>query len=354
MEGYLYSQVNFIREFTKAMFYNSSNRLPTALSSAIRKHGCFSEHFNIDYNVSGNYATPSITKLYNDWQLGTFAASIFLSVFITISNTAFIYGMWKVNAKFNATHKLFIYQSVTDLLTGLIAMPMMSVYLWLGLNCTSMRFMISVSTFSLINGSFTFLNISVLRLITTLKPFAHKKNHFSLYTALIFQTIVSVTITCFVDWLFQYAQSGKYFAAIFYIVMFASISIDGTIVVSSVATFAVLRFKTQKEIGVKYSKSQFKQHQHAAITVLIIAMMMTISVIAHAVISILIVTNFESVFKDIDGFFTFMVELDVMMVVVSINPGINSIVCMSRSQAIKKFYKTKFWFSSVSNIDISK
>ena len=97
---------------------------------------------------------------------------IIISFFITIPNMLLIWGTNKTSRKpLNISKKLFIYNAMTNMMTGLAAMPYFVLSAHLGLPCFHVYIANSIGLFSVVVGTETVLTMSVLRFIAIVKPF---------------------------------------------------------------------------------------------------------------------------------------------------------------------------------------
>ncbi|XP_066911160.1 uncharacterized protein [Clytia hemisphaerica] len=120
-----------------------------------------------------------------------------LSLFIAIPNLLLIWGIRKTNPnKINMAKRLFIYRSLTDLLIGVVGIPYFGLASLLNQPCIHISIANCIGVFSIIIGTLTISTISLLRLISLIKPFYKVHQHW-LAIALLLQFTVAVFFCTF-------------------------------------------------------------------------------------------------------------------------------------------------------------
>jgi len=123
-------------------------------------------------NINQTYQNITIYKLDDDLKHYSFVVGLVVTVFVFVSNTMLIYGLYKTNKKLSLIKKLFIYLSIIDIVTSCIEVITFIVEFYSeNISCTVALAIISI-LYGLNGISFELLfNISVLRYLSIIRPF---------------------------------------------------------------------------------------------------------------------------------------------------------------------------------------
>ena len=136
----------------------------------------------------------SMDKLFNpELDKATLITSIAISIFVLLSNSMLIYGLYRTTKRpMSTTKKLFIYLSCTDLLTTLSGQTrhILSYYIK---NCIVLLLLNSASNSFFCLGITIFFTISILRYLSLRNPFnsvGNRRMNFILLVEIVFSILI--------------------------------------------------------------------------------------------------------------------------------------------------------------------
>lgn len=295
--------------------------------------------------------TIDVIKAWNgDLLTGAYAINF---VFLVVSNVALIIGLIKTKQNtLKRTSKLFLLLSSSDLLLGLILMPIQiaSIHLIPDLDCMTIANRAFWSNFPLILSGLTILLISVDRyLMITRTSFYHKY-----FTRKVMIVIVFIEICISFSWSFSYmeiSRSNNLRSHAKY--LFSVAGFEAFILTSVVIVYIALLQYVQATVKVMSSARHIPPDYDRKLlkTIMLISITLVICY-APSVISITLAGYFSLFSTDITVQRIVNVAVIWSLVITSVNSGLNACICIARSSQIKKFYRSIFCRKEVAEISI--
>ena len=311
------------------------------------------QHFQLKYgcyikvlNFSAISLKPLMQK--DNFRMMLAIGCIIFGVINITANLLLLIGLIKTTKRQNFVHKLFIYLTCTDLIAGLILMPTLAYYQLVGLTCPYMIVMMSLLVYVVASDASIVLLISAMRLRTIRNPFARKtdfktkvalisiQNWPPLFLAIAFVTIyVRGTIIDFQ--LAGYTSNG----------LITSLSL--AVLLCVFLTFLQLKKHTRRNTK-KLNSSVLDHHKKSTGSLLIIgSMMIFFIVIQSPIFYYLHVLLSNASLLSGETFRLTKKMADITCFVNLMNTTVNSIVIVTRSKKIKRYYRRKFGCSSTAD-----
>ena len=266
----------------------------------------------------------------------TFSLLIILNI---AANSLLILGIIKTNKKLNSGQKLFIYLSCTDLVAGLVAMPLMMNYLIYGATCFYMTFMMAARAYVVYGDSCIFLVISVQRYYTLRDPIGsklHQKKRLSILIGL--QMTMSILMSVAFFGFYHYSEDLHDFKIIGYIANVVHSSLSITILTFIGMSLYSIR-KYSRSNNDTFTQKQLRNHRKSVSSLLVIGIMMLV----HMLIYSTILAYWHSKSKDQNVIFGNNYHdikniTDMVMLISFVNTTTNSFVIIGRSQKIMRYF----------------
>ena len=308
------------------------------------------EYFQYRYscylNVLDFNATKPFERLYSleneTFELGLGIFCFVFAAFIIIANCTFIFGLVKTTKTFGRVQKLFILASCSDLISGVIALPLCGASIVRGLHCEEQALMVSFFVISVLGDGFGMVTISILRLRSIMKPLSSstqtKKWKMKVVVGICSIIIFSLAVTIFL--FYVYGNNIFHFQLVGYAVTAVLITLNTGLMFCALYTLYQIRKKeNQRELSFK-DKKRLKIQRHSANTLLIIGIMMFIALLLQTPSLILLNRNLgQSTVLSGETFIWTKRNADFMAIIATFNTGFNSVVLMSRSKKIRRYLR---------------
>ena len=203
-------------------------------------------------NNSVNQQPPPPPKFdnLNDHTYAYYVGPI-LALFIITWNLLLIWSLVTSNRKqrninMSITKKLFIYHSCTDLIAGVLVIPIqIAMHVGLGYTCFYLSVAVTLTSFSQCTGVSTLLTISFLRYLSIMKPLLILQNSY-IVSWLLVQTLVSFSISAY-TFVTYYTRSTAHNIALNYSILAVFLTINAiALVTCNMKSFFVLKAQRQR------------------------------------------------------------------------------------------------------------
>lgn len=296
------------------------------------RYGCYLKVLNITSE------SPKLLSEKDNFNLFfVIICVIFATVNIT-SNILMIHGLIKTNRKINFVQKLFVYLSCVDLIAGFVLMPVLIYYQMVGLTCLNMTLMMCLVGVVAAGDSSIVLAISILRLQAIRDPLKHKVGVIKRCIVLTTQVLVMVIVAIVFYICYYVIGTIEAFQNIGYIANGVISSLTIAVLFCVVLTLVEVRKHKSADSGIVH-KSMLKNHKKSAGSLLIIGCLMLFFTVVQ-------VPNFYTLHTLLRGsevlsgesFRTTKRVVDITILINLLNTTINSIVIVSRSRKMKRYY----------------
>jgi len=285
--------------------------------------GCYSKFIS-------EFQIPESALDTSHFKLAIGIITIAEAVFIILANSIFIYGLLATNKTLSYVQKLFVYQSCIDLLVGLIPIPIQIVYIFKGLSCVFMSTLMAFGCILLTNDSLIFLTISLLRFFAITKPL--KSINYKMVTIyVVCQQLASFLITCYVFYVYLTSTTLAQYKEIWYV------PIPFQIIINSITVMFVMICLQFVKRG-NSSTIHHQRHSKSIKTLLIIGLTMLVLIIAQSTTYVVLFQHFKKSLASYKELESIVKWIDIAVISTTLGPGLNSVIYISRSKKLRRFY----------------
>ena len=220
---------------------------PTTLTTTAAAFTNLDNNNTKSTNNSVNQPPPPPPKFgnLNDHTYAYYVGPI-LALFIITWNLLLIWSLVTSNRKqrninMSITKKLFIYHSCTDLIAGVLVIPIqIAMHVGLGYTCFYLSVAVTLTSFSQCTGVSTLLTISFLRYLSIMKPLLIPQNSY-IVSWLLVQTLVSFSIAAY-TFVTYYTRSTAHNIALNYSILAVFLTINAiALVTCNMKSFFMLK-----------------------------------------------------------------------------------------------------------------
>ena len=252
------------------------------------------------------------------------------------ANCLLIYGLIKTTKKLTFAHKLFIYLSCTDLVSGVVLMPMLIYYRTYGANCFFMAMILFVFSYVIMADSMILLTISMLRSATIQNPFNSHNQLKKAKFVVVFQIVFSLVIGSGFFLCYFYGEGVFAFQLMGYIANASATCTSLAILVYVSRSLLTLQRYKRSNSGI-FTEAQLLNHRKSASSLLFIGLMM----VMFMLIQVPMFWVLHIKLKDqrlLSGESSKETQnlTDMLMLIAQLNTITNSVVIIGRSKKIRK------------------
>ena len=189
------------------------------------------------------------------------------------ANSLLIYGLFKITKKLTLANKLFIYLSCTDLLSGVVLMPMLVYNRTYGANCFFLAMALFVFAYIAIGDGLILLIISMLRLATIQNPLNSHNQLKKAKLMIMFQILFALAAGTGFFYCYLYGEDVFAFQLIAYIDNAYTVGVSLAILVCLSRSLLTLQRYKRSNSGI-FTKAQLLNHRKSASSLLFIGLMM--------------------------------------------------------------------------------
>ena len=256
------------------------------------------------------------------------------------ANSLLIYGLFKTTKKLTLGNKLFIYLSCTDLLSGVVLMPMLIYYRTYGVNCIYMALTLFVIAYTVIADSLILLTISMVRLATIQNPLNSHNQLKKVKLMIIFQVVFALAAGSVFFYCHFYGSDVFSFQVIGVFANTCSLGLSLAILVCVSRSLLMLQ-RYKRSNSCIFTEAQLLNHRKSASSLLFIGLMMVMFMLIQAPMYLFlhIKLNDQRIsagkpsresFKDTQNF------MDIKLLVGQLNTITNAFVIIGRTKKIRK------------------
>lgn len=262
-------------------------------------------------------------------------------VFILFSNILMIIGTIKLNKHLSLSKKLFLCQSFSDLVTGILTVPIQIGMVINGSksNCTLVSIQAFFNAFSPSLSMMLLMVISLFRyaLITKNSKAMKLTSPSAVKFILIIQVLISLCYACWYCYISRLTRQLHHVIFLIFSSVYVICIVTGMIVINLRLLFHIN--KTSKNSALRQNSNIVQYHTKATKTILIITVVAILCylplIVLFPFVGFLIVTNDPR-----SHYYNYMLPWAHAPIVY--NSGINSIVYISRNGGVLKYIKMFF------------
>ena len=296
------------------------------------RYGCY-------FNILDSDTLSSKVEILLQKDNFSFYYSISCTVFALLnigSNSLLIHGLLKARQKLTLAHKLFVYLSCTDLMSGCVVMPMLVYYQIYGSSCLYMALMMAIFSYVVISDSLLLLTISALRLSTIRSPLTSHSHLKQAKLMVFFQIVFSLLIATGFFSFYYYGEDVFAFQLISYVANASCVSISVAVLTCVLISLSTLQ-KYKRSNSFIFTQEQLLNHRKSAFSLLVIGLMMALFILVQVPMSwILHLKLRDESFLSGESFKATQNFLDIDLLISQTNTITNSIVIIGRSKILRK------------------
>lgn len=299
----------------------SNNNTPASNSNTSK---CF-------YVLQDDHLTP-IVKITYSTILGL------TSLFIIISNILLILGLRKnYRKKMTLSKKLFLFLSISDLITGLVTVPFQLSMVFFGSQATCFQVQLQAffNTLTPALSMFTILTISIVRYVSVARPTFYKRNTNSrwIFVVLAVQFVFSTGMAVW----YVTSTTRRHLGSFLIFVTLFCFAIIGSAVLLNIVLYIKLN---SNSYSTSVSDHKQKTYQKRVTkTIAIISVILSISYLPNG-----IVFGLVGYFVIVNGSYVdlYQVYIPWFFLPMVLNAGVNSVIYMWRDTKISRYLRMLF------------
>jgi len=273
----------------------------------------------------------------NDFKIAYFGFSMVLILFISSANAIFIYGLIKTNKTLSYIQKLFIYLSCVDILIACVPIPMYAVYILNGCSCLFMGLTLSFGAMLLISDAAVLFTISLLRFYSIAYPL--KRIKYKLVTVfVIIESLSSIMIGGEIFHIYWTGNTLSDFEEVVYLFGSALLGFNTLTIFCISICLWVLKKRSNLTGSDTFDMIQIQQHKRSTITLLIMALLMTVLLFIQGAGYVTLSMNIGRALTNIEDYIATLKVSDITVICSKLNPGLNSVIYICRCKKLKRFY----------------
>jgi len=325
---------------------------------------CFVENMNQTHqNITMNMVDDDLIHY-------SLVVSLTVTVFVLVSNTMLVYGLYKTNKQLSLTKRLFIYLSTVDILATCIGVVSLTIIFYTkNISCLGNVILASIANGLNLFSFEIFLNISILRYLSVIRPFSQIQTSHQ-RGILLLELIGACSI------------STAYFFIMKNVTLKSSASIQFAtggvflIWIGAISTINVLAYKAIHHMlkkrnnrkNKKMDEISMKQHDSRQLTVVLNtspnendqrkkAAVVTLIIITVSYLVCNLPITIYAFYSAIQTY-RYLTDLELLIDINPIqlvlllhyiqllNAGLNATIYILRSKELREFYKSKFVFNA--------